>query len=320
MIVAMRAALVATIALGCAVVMPAGAAAAQSPLLASPYEYLGWGDPQPPGEVVRVGGVESVTLAFILADHGCHPAWDGQRPLAGGRDEAAIDEIRAAGGEVVVSFGGWSGAKLGARCKSVNELAAAYEAVVTAYSLKAIDIDIEAHEISSAAVRARVAQALALVQRRHPELQISITFAANEAGPEAAQRLLIADAAAAGLHPYAWTVMPFDFGAPRTTMFAATRSAVEGLVADLVADYGLSEAEAWSSSGVSTMNGRTDQASETVTVPEFAAMLAFAAEHHLARMSFWSVNRDRACSEDRECSHITQTPLEFTQLLAGFGA
>ena len=57
-----------------------------------------------------------------------------------------------------------------------------------------------------------------------------------------------------------------------------------------------------------------------VTVPEFAAMLAFAAEHHLARMSFWSVNRDRACSEDRECSQITQTPLEFTQLLAGFGA
>src|SRR5579871_4401480 len=82
------------------------ALAAQPVELAAPYEYLGWGDPQPPAEAMAVSGLHDVTLAFILAArHGCTPAWDGKRPLLGGIDQAAIESVRAAGGDVDVSFG-----------------------------------------------------------------------------------------------------------------------------------------------------------------------------------------------------------------------
>ncbi len=55
-------------------------------------------------------------------------------------------------------------------------------------------------------------EALAIVQREDPGLEISITFGTAETGPEPDGHSLIADAAAIGFQPSAWTIMPFDFG------------------------------------------------------------------------------------------------------------
>ena len=69
---------------------------------------------------------------------------------------------------MVVSFGGWSGKKLGSSCKTPAALAAAYQKVIDAYSLQAIDIDIEHGEFTNRKTRKRVVEALALVQQREP--------------------------------------------------------------------------------------------------------------------------------------------------------
>src|SRR5438445_5963306 len=127
-------------ALACAIAPAVTASAASASILtASPYEYLGWGNPQPPPSVTAGSGVHDLTLAFILSHGRCNPAWDGARPLLGGPDQSAIESIRAAGGDVAVSFGGWSGKKLGSACRSASALAAAYQKVIDAYSLHAID-------------------------------------------------------------------------------------------------------------------------------------------------------------------------------------
>src|SRR6185369_2811680 len=93
---------------------------------------------------------------LTVTDGGCNPMWDGSRPLTGGDDQAKINAIRGAGGDVIVSFGGWSGNKLGEKCTSASALAGAYQKVINAYKLKAIDIDIEDTEFSNATVRQRV--------------------------------------------------------------------------------------------------------------------------------------------------------------------
>ncbi len=300
----------------------AASAAAQPVELAAPYEYMGWGDPQPPGEVLSDSGLHSLTLAFILSKGRCNPMWDGHRPLLGGVDQAAIEQIRAAGGEVDVSFGGWSGKKLGNACSSSAALAGAYEKVIDAYSLNAIDIDIEHNELRSAKVRQRVTAALELVRGADPDVEISITFPSSQSGPEASGRSLIADAVAVGLHPDSWTIMPFDFGPPVGTMASASIQALEALAGELASAYGISEAAAYEQAGISTMNGDTDERSETLGEQEFAQILAFAGEEHLARVSFWSVNRDRPCggeAPEEECSGIQQAPLAFSALLAGYG-
>jgi len=306
-----------------ALLAPSLARASTQPIeMAAPYEYLGWGDPQPPASVIAATGVHDLTLAFILAHRGCNPEWDGARPLLGGSDQAAIESIRAAGAEVDVSFGGWSGKKLGNACKSVSALAGAYQTVIDAYSLKAIDIDIEHGEFANNKVRKRVIEALAIVQAEDPGLEISITFGTEETGPEPDGKSLIDAAAAIGFQPSAWTIMPFDFGAPLTDMGHASIRAVEGLARDLASAYGISAALAYQHAGISSMNGETDEPDETVNVEDFETMLAFAQQNHLARFTFWAVNRDRSCagseSSGEDCSGIAQTPYAFTDVVARF--
>ncbi|HTY96065.1 MAG TPA: chitinase [Solirubrobacteraceae bacterium] len=296
-------------------------APAQPVEMAAPYEYMGWGDPQPPAEVLDDSGLHDLTLAFVLSRGACNPEWDGRRPLLGGVDQRAIEQIRAAGGEVDVSFGGWSGKKLGSACHTPLALADAYEKVIGAYSLRAIDIDIEHNELRSKKVRQRVVSALALVREADPSLEISITFPSSQSGPEASGQSLIADAVAVGLHPDSWTIMPFDFGPPTGTMGAASIQALEALAGELSKAYAITLAAAYEQSGISTMNGHTDEASETVTEQDFARILSFAGEKHLARVSLWSVNRDRPCGGDgpeEECDGLPQGPLAFSSMLAGY--
>jgi hypothetical protein len=305
------------------VLLGAASASAQSVYEAAPYEYLGWGNPPAPTSVMSATGVRDLTLAFVLAKPtGCAPVWDGSRPLSAGSDQAAIESIRAAGGDVVVSFGGWSGRKLGNACRTVAALAAAYQKVIDAYALKAIDIDIEHTEFASATVRKRVVAALAKVHAANPSVAISVTLGTAESGPEASGRSLIADAAAIGFQPSVWTVMPFDFGVPLTDMGHASIRAVEGLAADLERTYGISAASAYAHAGISSMNGHTDEASETVTVEDFRTILAFAREHLLGRFTFWAVNRDRECgsglNQGEDCSGIAQAPYAFTDVISEF--
>lgn len=318
----MTAGVAALLALLAALVCAAPALAAQPVELAAPYEYLGWGEPQPPAQALAASGLHDVTLAFVLSHGSCDPEWDGQRPLLGGADQKAIEAVRAGGGEVDVSFGGWSGHKLGTACKTPAALAGAYEKVIDAYALHAIDVDIEHTELTSKKTRLRVIEALALVQRARPGVEISITFGTAEGGPERDGQSLIADAVSIGFQPSVWTVMPFDFGAPVADMGAVSIAAVEGLARELAARYGIALAQAYEHAGISSMNGQTDESDETVGASDFAAMLAFAEQHHLGRMSFWALNRDRPCTGDRDasesCSGIAQRPYEFSELLAQY--
>jgi chitinase len=304
------------------VLVLAPAAPAQPVELAAPYEYLGWGNPQPPVGVMSATGVQDLTLAFILSHGACNPEWDGSRPLLGGSDQAAIASVRAAGGDVAVSFGGWSGKKLGSACKSASALAGAYQKVIDAYSLKAIDIDIEHTEFTNRKTRARVLAALNTVQGANPGLEISVTMGTGEEGPEATGQTMIKEAAAIAFQPTVWTVMPFDFGTPRTDMGDASVRSLEGIEVDIASAYHLAAGAAYEHVGVSSMNGHTDEASEIVALSDFQTIISFAEEHHLGRVSFWSVNRDRPCEggspKTEECSGIAQGPLAFTGLLAAY--
>src|SRR5215475_14180993 len=121
-------------------------------------------------------GIKYFTLAFMLSDGTCNPKWDGDRALTGGNDQTQINAIRSAGGDVVVSFGGYSGNKLGEHCSSASALAGAYQKVIDAYHLKAIDIDIEATEAGTASVRQRVIDALKIIKTNNPGIKEYVTF------------------------------------------------------------------------------------------------------------------------------------------------
>jgi hypothetical protein len=104
-------------------------------------------------------------------------------------------------------------------------------------------------------------------------------------------------------------------------MGQATVSAVEGLKAAVKNAYGYSDSVAYAHSGLSSMNGLTDDPGETVTTADFTTILNYARQHHIARFAFWSVNRDRACgsgSDPDACSGISQQPYDFTKIVAQY--
>ena len=287
----------------------------------APYEYFGWGSPPSPTSVMSATGVKWFTLAFILSDGTCNPAWDGSRQLTGGTDQSMINSIRSAGGDVIVSFGGWSGAKLGEKCTSASALAGAYQKVINAYSLKVIDIDIENTEWSSATVRQRVIDALKIVKTNNPGIKTIITFGTTTSGPDGTGVDMINRGAASGLANDIWCIMPFDFGGGSTNMGTLTIQAMEGLKNRVKAAYGYSDATTYAHIGLSSMNGKTDVAGELVRIADFQTMLSYAQQHHIARLTYWSVNRDRACtsgSTPDSCSGVSQQQYDYLKVFVQY--
>ncbi|GAA2679956.1 chitinase [Streptomyces lunalinharesii] len=287
----------------------------------SPYFYLGWGNPQDPLDIMRTTGTKHFALAFVTSDGSCDPVWDDTRPLNGGPEAQAITRIRAAGGDVMVSFGGWSGRKLGQACGSAEELAGAYQKVIDAYRLRAIDIDIEADEARSADSRANTIDALKIVKEKNPGIKEYVTFSAEPDGPDENGLALINRAASVGVEIDGWVAMTFDFGAHRGSMAAVTTTCADGVARAVRDAYGYDRATAYAHTGISSMNGITDT-SETVTLADYRTIVGYASAHHLARLSFWAVNRDRACPPDNHdgdaCSGIGQEAYVYGRALARY--
>ncbi|MET8176193.1 ricin-type beta-trefoil lectin domain protein [Streptomyces clavifer] len=282
----------------------------------APYLYNGWGSPPSPTTVMNATGVKWFTLAFVLSNGYCNPQWDGSRPLTGGVDQQTVSTVRAAGGDVIPSFGGWSGNKLESSCGSPSELAAAYQKVINAYGLKAIDIDIEAAAYDSPTVQQRTVDALRTIRANNPGIKLYITFGTGQNGPDSS---LIGKAAASGLTVDAWTIMPFNFGGAGQNMGLLTVRAAEGLKTAVKNAYGYTDDQAYRHTGISSMNGITDNG-ETVTVDDFRTILGYAQQRRPARLTFWSVNRDRPCTGGGAdtCSGVSQQPWDFTRVLAQY--
>ncbi|MBY8867852.1 chitinase [Streptomyces sennicomposti] len=293
-----------------------GGSTPAAPMAVAPYLYNGWGSPPNPSTITSATGVKWFTLAFVLSNGYCNPQWDGSRPLTGGVDQQTVNTVRANGGDVIPSFGGYSGNKLESSCSSAGELAAAYQKVINAYGLKAIDIDIEADAYSNPTVQQRTVDALKTVKNNNPGLKVYVTIGTGQSGPDTS---LINRAASAGLTVDAWTIMPFDFGGAGQNMGTLTQRAAEGLKTALRNAYHYSDDQAYRDMGISSMNGVTDN-NETVTVADFRTILAYAQQHHLARLTFWSANRDRPCTGGPadSCSGVSQQNWDYTRVFAAY--
>ncbi|WP_234544011.1 carbohydrate binding domain-containing protein [Streptomyces shenzhenensis] len=287
---------------------------------AAPYLFEGWGDPPSPSAVMSSTGVKNFTMAFVLDSGGCTPAWDGSRALTGGVDQSAINQIRAAGGDVTPSFGGWQGSKLGANCSSASALAGAIQKVIDAYGLKSVDMDIEnTDEFENEAVQARILTALKTVKANNAGLRTIVTFGTSTTGPTYYGNRLIEQAQSIGADIDVFTIMPFDFGGG-SDMYGNTVSAAEGLKTKLKSTFGWDDATAYAHIGISGMNGLSDQ-QETTTPAIWTQIRDWGNAHHIARLAFWAVNRDRGCAGGgvvSNCSGISQSDWQFTSITAGF--
>lgn len=275
------------------------------------------------GQVMSATGQKAFDMAFILASGGsCAPAWDGTDPVSSDTQVGAvINQVRAGGGDVIVSAGGYNGTKLGQVCSSASATAAAYQQVINAYGLHAVDFDLEEPEIESSTAIANELGAAQILQQQNPGLFISITMPSTPTGANYFGQLLLNEAKSLGFTPNDYTIMPFDGG------FSGGSSQVTALQdfnAQLVSTFGWSSAQAYAHEGFSGMNGRTDSA-EYFYQSDFQTVLNFAQSSGMSRYTFWSVNRDRQCnppsnngSLSSECSSVPQNSWDFTAYTVAF--
>ncbi|RJQ80437.1 chitinase [Pseudonocardiaceae bacterium YIM PH 21723] len=301
---------------------PTAATAAVDPVINSPYLYLGLYAQPDPAKIIPATGVKAYTISFINSrtKGTCDPTIEvnsGPNELTGAKP--LVDRIRAAGGDVILSVGGWGGNKLGENCTTAEALAAAYQKVIDAYQLKALDIDIEDQEIAIQAARERVVAALKIVKQKNPAVKTVVTMSnAKDALPAVAQALITkARETDAGIDVF--TLMPFDNGNASTDMAAFTKTSVDRLKEAVKTAFGLTDDQAYRKVGLSSMNGITDPPYlEKVTLDAWKQIVAWAQEKHLGRVSFWSVNRDYGCGAGPTCSGIPQNDWDFTKVLGTY--
>ena len=97
-----------------------------------------------------------------------------------------IKEIRGAGGDVSISFGGYNGVSLGHACPDVNSLVNAYQAVIDKYSLTNVDFDVENSNLGDVSGENKRFKAIKILKDRAKakgkELFVTLTLPSTTVG------------------------------------------------------------------------------------------------------------------------------------------
>jgi hypothetical protein len=146
-------------------------AAASTPLPAHVYApyYETYLAPNTPTitATAQASGARYFTLAFLQSTgkNSCALDWNGNSAQPLGYYSADIASLRAAGGDVIPSFGGFSadqgGTEIADSCASVSQIAADYESVITTLGVTRLDMDVEAKSLNNTDAQAMLSYAQA---------------------------------------------------------------------------------------------------------------------------------------------------------------
>ena len=315
----------ATLGAGRASGAPAATAALSSQWYAA-APYLMPLDNNPPSAtaIMDASGLKAFQLAFVLAPNGggCTPTWGGTSAVSSDTAVAStVSAIRAKGGDVSVSIGGYGGTKLGQACSDPASTAAAYQQVVTKYQLKAIDFDLEEPEYENTAAVHNEIGAAKILQQNNPGIYISVTTPGTAAGTGWFGQQMLNEAKSQGFTPNNFSIMPFDGGFSGAASQTSALTAFNGL---LKTTFGWDTATAYAHEGFSGMNGRSDSG-EYFYQSDFQTVLDYATSHGMGRFTFWSLNRDRQCTPPDNngttsgvCSSVPQAAWDFAKFSVKF--
>ncbi|WP_395293580.1 glycosyl hydrolase family 18 protein [Kitasatospora hibisci] len=292
---------------------------------------------QSPATLAAQSGAKHLTMAFLqtAAKGSCTPYWNGDTslPVASSSFGADIAAIRAGGGDVIPSFGGYTadntGTELADSCNDVNQIAAAFENVITTYGISRIDLDIEDNSLTNTAGIDRRNKAIKLVQdwaaANGRSIQFSYTLPTTTAGLAASGLAVLKNAVGNNARIDVVNLMTFDYyDNAAHDMAADTQTAATGLYNQLAKLYPTkSPAQLWGSIGITEMLGIDDFGpAETFTVADATTVYNWAVAKGINTLSFWALQRDNGGCPGTggrdDCSGISQGTWDFTHVFAPF--
>jgi chitinase len=257
------------------------------PHYSAPYLQISDSDAGDMAADMAVSGDKYYTLAFLIPASGCTAQWeDGGDPV--GAFTSQVNALQAAGGNVIISFGGESGGELAQTCTSVSALTAAYANVVSTYGANRLDFDIEGAVLSDTASNSRRDQALAALQAEDPSVQVDYTLPVNPTGLSSAAMGLLQDAQSNGVKVSAVNIMTMDFGNGQDPL-ADSISAAKATAGQLSGLYGISITQAYGMMGLTPFAGQNDD-DEFFSQSDASSLEGFAASEGIEELSFWEVD------------------------------
>ncbi|MFI9321781.1 glycosyl hydrolase family 18 protein [Kitasatospora aureofaciens] len=315
-----------------------GSAQAATPLptrVFAPY-FESWTG-QSPATLAAQSGAKYLTMAFLQAatKGSCTPYWNGDtsKPVSSSTFGADIATIRANGGDVIPSFGGYTadntGTELADSCTDVSQIAAAYENLITTYDISRIDLDIEDNSLTNTAGIDRRNKAIKTVQdwaaASGRTVQFSYTLPTTTSGLADSGLAVLRNAVSNNARIDVVNMMTFDYYDNAThDMAADTQTSAQGLYNQLARLYpSKTPAQLWGSIGITEMVGIDDfGAAETFTVANATTVYNWAVSKGINTLSFWALQRDNGnCAGkggDDSCSGINQNTWDFTHIFAPF--
>ncbi|MFJ2577595.1 glycosyl hydrolase family 18 protein [Kitasatospora aureofaciens] len=315
-----------------------GSAHATTPLpsrVFAPY-FEAWTG-QNPATLAAQSGAKHLTMAFLQAatKGSCTPYWNGDtaKPVASSTFGADIATIRANGGDVIPSFGGYTadntGTEIADSCTDVSQIAAAFENIITTYDISRIDLDIEDNSLTNTAGIDRRNKAIKLVQdwatANGRSVQFSYTLPTTTSGLAAGGLAVLKNAVSNNARIDVVNMMTFDYYDGAThDMAADTQTSAQGLYNQLAALYpAKTPAQLWGSIGITEMVGIDDYgAAETFTVANATTVYNWAVSKGINTLSFWALQRDNGgcpgTAGNDACSGISQGTWDFTHIFAPF--
>jgi chitodextrinase len=283
--------------------------------------------------IQQQSGIKIFTLGFVVGNGGCTPTWGGlgatvadDRLPNGTTIVSLVQGIRAAGGDVIISFGGASGTELAQGCTTVTNLRNAYQSVLNKYSVNAstpvrLDFDIEGGATTDQASITRRNQALVGLKSANPGLVISYTLPVLPTGLVPSGVNILNSVRADGLSLNVVNVMAMDYGSANdnggqmglSAQQAASNTRNQVLAAGLTASI-----------GVTPMIGINDVNTEIFQLSDAQSLLNFAnANSYITRIAMWSVARDNGSCPNQGfaspvCSGIAQSNWAFARIFEPF--
>ena len=337
--VALFAALAATAAVAATVAVAESAQAATgTPLPAhvfAPYFEAYRGDSL--ATLSQQSGARYLTMAFIQANTqgSCTVYWNGDTgmPIASSSFGSDITTVRATGGDVVPSFGGFTAdntaTEIADSCTNVSSIAAAYEKVITTYNVTRLDLDTEDNSLTNLAGIDRRNKAIKMVEdwaaMRGRTVQFVYTLPTTTSGLADNGMAILRNAVSNNARIDIVNMMTFDYYDNAShNMATDTQTSANGLHSQLQSLYPSKSSTAiWNMIGITEMVGIDDfGAAETFTTANAPTVESWAVSKGIAELSFWALQRDNGgcpgTGGSDSCSGVSQSTWQFSHTFEPF--
>ena len=314
---------------------PASAATPLPARVFAPY-FESWTG-QSPAALVQQSGAKHLTMAFLqTASRGsCTLLWNGDTsmPISSATFGSDINTIRAGGGDVIPSFGGFAadntGTEIADSCTSVSSIAAAFQNVITTYDVTRLDLDIEDNSLTNTAGIDRRNKAIKMTEdwaaANGRTIQFTYTLPTSTSGLVDTGLNVLRNAVQNNARIDFVNIMTFDyFDNAQHQMAQDTMSAANGLHTQLGQIFpGRTSAQLWNMVNVTEMIGVDDFGpAETFTTADASTVLNWARNTGISGLSFWALQRDNGnCpggAAADNCSGISQSTWFFSHAFEPF--